>query len=82
MKEIVGCRGGNAGRPVPFRPAPQKARTPRVGLPRPAHFMRAAYSGPSRIYVGPWVRGPVRFFFFNFIYLFIYFMIKFSMFKN
>jgi len=66
-------RGGNAGRPAPFRPAPHKARTPRAGPPRPAHFMRAAYSGPPRIKVGPRA-GPLFF-------LFIYFMIKLSMFK-
>jgi len=56
-------RGGNAGRPAPFRPAPHKARTPRAGPPRHAHFMRAAYSGPPRIKVGPRARGPARFFF-------------------
>jgi len=61
----VGTRGGNAG-----RPAPHKARTPRAGPSRPAHFMRAAYSGPPRIYVGP-RRGPARFFYFLFIIFFL-----------
>jgi len=65
-------RGGNADRPAPFRPAPHKARTPRAGPFRPAHFMRAAYSGPPRIKVGPRARGSARFFLKKFIYLFIY----------
>jgi len=44
-------------------------RTPWVGPPRPTHFMRAAYSGPPRIYVGPWAHGLTRFlFFFYFFY--------------
>ena len=60
---MVCCRGGNAGRPAPFKPAPHKARTPRAGPSRPTHFMRAAYSGLPRIYVGPRARGPARFFF-------------------
>ena len=68
-------RGGNAGRPAPFRPAPHKARISRAGPPRPTHFMRATYSGPR-------ARGPARFFFFKIFYLFIFFMIKLSMFKN
>ena len=46
-------RGGNAGRPVPFRPTPHKARTPRASPSRPAHFMWATYSNPPHIYVGP-----------------------------
>jgi len=74
-------RDGNAGRPAPFRPAPHKARTSRAGPARPAHFMRAAYFGMPRIYIGPRACGPARFFFL--IFLFIYFfIIKLSMFKN
>jgi len=35
-------RGGNAGRPGPFRPGSHKTRKTRASPSRPAHFMRAA----------------------------------------
>jgi len=40
-----------------------RAGPSRLGPPRPAHFMWAAYSGTPHIYVGPRAYGPARFFF-------------------
>ena len=53
-------RGGNAGRPDPFRPGSHKACTTRAGPPRPAYFMRAENTDPLRILLGPRV-GPLFF---------------------
>ena len=63
-------RGDNAGRPDPFRPGPHKARTTRVGLPHPAHFMQAENTGPPRILLGLRARGPAHFFFNYFLFYF------------
>ena len=62
MKTIL-IRDGNAGRPGPFRPGPQKARIVRASPARPAYLLRATLLGPPRTPVGPQARGPARFFF-------------------
>jgi len=54
-------RGGNVGRPDPFRPGPHKAGTTRAGPSRPAYFMRQKTLARPAYHLA---RGPAHFFFF------------------
>ena len=60
-------RGGNVGRPDPFRPSLRKARTAQAGPRHPAYFMQAENIGPPRIPLGLQAREPARLFF-NFFF--------------
>jgi len=70
----VYSRDDNEGRPGPFRPGPDKARTTCAGPPRLAHFMWVANTGSPRLALGPRARGLTH--------IFLIFMIKLSMFKD